>query len=125
MEFHHLGIATEDIDNEVSQLRKIFPFLKIIKRVFDNLQDVELCLIEIGGLNIELISGKKVKSFLKRGNKLYHICFQVKNLDGEIANLVNNGCMLISPPKPAILFENKKVCFLITPTKVIIELLEK
>jgi len=124
MKFHHLGIATENIEFEVQRLRKLFPGLKNFKRCFDPLQDVELCLLELGGVKIELVSGEKVKNYIKRGVKIYHICFEVDNLEGKIEDLVNAGCMLVSSPKPALLFGGRKVCFMITPMGFLIELLE-
>jgi len=124
MKFHHLGIATENIEFEVQRLRKLFPGLKNFKRCFDPLQDVELCLLEVGGVKIELVSGEKVKNYLRRGNKVYHICFEVDSLEEKIKDLTNRGCILISPPKPAVLFDDRKVCFLITPMMFLIELLE-
>ena len=127
MRFHHLGIATEDMDSELGMWKKFFSEVlegKAVKRCFDPLQEVELCLFEVGNLKIELVSGEKVKNFLKRGAKIYHICFEVNNLERKIENLTNMGCILVSPPKPAILFEGRRVAFLITPMGFLIELLE-
>jgi methylmalonyl-CoA/ethylmalonyl-CoA epimerase len=124
MKFHHLGVATENIEFEVQRLRKLFPGLKNLKKCFDPLQDVELCLLELGGVKIELVSGEKVKNYIKRRVKVYHICFEVDNLERRIEDLVNAGCMLVSSPKPALLFGGRKVCFMITPMGFLIELLE-
>ena len=115
------------MDFELGMWKKFFSEVlegKAVKRCFDPLQEVELCLFEAGNLKIELVSGEKVKNFLRRGTKIYHICFEVDNLERKIENLINKGCILVSSPKPAILFEGRRVAFLITPMGFLIELLE-
>jgi methylmalonyl-CoA/ethylmalonyl-CoA epimerase len=127
MKFHHVGITVEDIDSGLQMWKEIFIDVLeqlSVKKCFDPLQEVELCLFEAGNLKIELVSGEKVKNFLRRGTKIYHICFEVDNLERKIENLINKGCILVSPPKPAVLFEGRRVAFLITPMGFLIELLE-
>jgi methylmalonyl-CoA/ethylmalonyl-CoA epimerase len=118
MRFHHLGIATEDVESELKIWKKFFADVSgefSAKRCFDPLQEVELCLFEVGDLKIELVSGERVRNFLKRGVKIYHICFEVDDLERKMKDLINMGCMLVNPPKPALLFDGKRVTFLITP----------
>ena len=127
MKFQHVGITVEDIDSGLQMWKEIFIDVLeqlSVKKCFDPLQEVELCLFEAGNLKIELVSGEKVKNFLRRGTKIYHICFEVDNLERKIENLINKGCILVSPPKPAVLFEGRRVAFLITPMGFLIELLE-
>ena len=127
MKFHHVGITVEDIDSGLQMWKEIFIDVLeqlSVKKCFDPLQEIELCLFEVGNLKIELVSGEKVKNFLRRGTKIYHICFEVDNLERKIENLINKGCILVSPPKPAVLFEGRRVAFLITPMGFLIELLE-
>ena len=127
MKFHHVGITVEDIDSGLQMWKEVFIDVLeqfSVKQCFDPLQEVELCLFEAGNLKIELVSGEKVKNFLRRGTKIYHICFEVDNLERKIENLINKGCILVSSPKPAILFEGRRVAFLITPMGFLIELLE-
>ena len=127
MKFHHLGIATEDIDLELRKWKKVFSGVSgelSIERCSDPLQEVELCPFELGSLKVELVSGEKVKNFLKRGAKIYHVCFEVDNLERKIEDLIDIGCILVNSPKPALLFEGRRVAFLITPMGFLIELLE-
>jgi methylmalonyl-CoA/ethylmalonyl-CoA epimerase len=59
-----------------------------------------------------LISGKQTENLVKKNVTYYHICFEVDDIDSEIERLINLNAFLISPPKPAILFDYRKVAFL-------------
>lgn len=124
MRFHHLGVATESIEDEIQVLKDTFPNVKIIKRCFDPLQEADLCLLEFAGMKLELVASKKVRSYINRGIKIYHICLEVSNIEKDIRAFANKGYMLIAPPKPAVLFDNREVCFLMSPDMLLIELLE-
>lgn len=124
MKFHHLGIACKNIENEQKSVKKLFPNAVINEIVYDPLQKTELSLISIDGLTIELVSGDPVKALIDKGISYYHVCYSVKNIDNKIENFTNNGAFIVSSPKPAILFNNRKVAFLYTNLGLI-ELLEQ
>lgn len=124
MVFHHLGVACKEISVQHDFLKKIFPNAKSSDIIYDPLQEADLCLIKVSkSLNIELVSGKPVKSLLSKGISYYHTCFSVKDIKKSINDFKEKGSVLISDPKPAILFKNKLVCFLYTPIGII-ELIE-
>lgn len=113
MKFHHVGIACKSIIDEIAAVAKIHEILERSPIIFDNEQNAELCLLTIAdGLKIELISGKQVETIIKRRISYYHLCFEVEDIDSEIKRLEKEGAILISPPKPAILFDNRQVAFL-------------
>ena len=55
---------------------------------------------------------------------MYHTCYVVNNMQTIIEQFVEKGGFLVSEPKEAILFGNKKVAFLMTEMGLI-ELLEE
>ena len=73
---------------------------------------------------MELISGKQVENLLKKRITYYHICYEVENITEEKEKLIKNGAFLLSDEKEAVLFSNRKVCFLMTSYGMI-ELVEK
>ena len=122
--FHHIGIVTKDIDESKKFLSNIFEIIEDSGIVFDKLQNAYLNILKLSnGIQIELISGEIVKNLLSKGITYYHICFTIKEITKTIEFLKNSGAILVSEPKPAILFNNKKVAFLYTPIGLI-ELLE-
>ncbi|KMQ66279.1 lactoylglutathione lyase [Chryseobacterium angstadtii] len=125
MKFHHVGVACKDIQAELQSIRQLHKIIEETPVVFDPNQQAELCMITVeDGLNIELVSGKPVENLLKKRISYYHICYEVENIDETIENLTEKGGLLISPPKEAILFNNRKVAFLML-SYGIVELLNK
>ena len=113
MKFHHIGIATENIEDMINHLKKIMEISEIYETVFDPLQNANLCMVILSdGMQIELISGEVVARLVKKRNYLYHTCYVVEDIDKVIDTLQEEGYLLISEPKDAILFGGKKVAFL-------------
>jgi methylmalonyl-CoA/ethylmalonyl-CoA epimerase len=113
MKFHHVGIACRDIAEEIDYIRRIHLVVEQSSVLYDSEQNAELCLLSLkDGVKIELISGKKIDTILKRHIRYYHLCYEVDDINAEMQKLIENGALLISPPKPAILFENRQVAFL-------------
>ena len=124
MKFHHIGVCCKNINKEIENIKKIHKVSEISEIVFDKKQEAELCMLKIeDGLKIELISGKQIENLLKKKITYYHICYEVTDILKEKERLVDNGAFLISDEKEAILFDNKKVCFLLT-SYGLIELVE-
>ena len=115
MKFHHLGIACEDIDDLAEFLIEGMGATKLSDKVYDPRQDASLQMFALeDGSRIEAISGNIVKNIVKKKNYLYHSCFLVDNIEESIERLFQNGAILISPPKEAVLFNNARVAFLYT-----------
>ena len=125
MVFHHIGIACQDINLEIEKLKKIHSISNISDIIFDEYQNVNLCMITLNsGFKIEFVSGETVKKFINNIATPYHVCYECINIDKEIKKISSNGGLLVSGPKPAKLFNNRKVAFLIV-SYGLIELLEK
>tara|TARA_B110000211_G_C13689870_1_gene382604 strand:+ start:139 stop:519 length:381 start_codon:yes stop_codon:yes gene_type:complete len=121
MKFHHIGIATKDIEKTLEWVVSHFQIKKISDKIYDKNQDAYLQLIETRDLNIELVSGNIVEKLIKKNITYYHICYEVQDLQTAITSFENS--IVISNPTQAILFDNRKVCFLLTPIGIV-ELLE-
>jgi methylmalonyl-CoA/ethylmalonyl-CoA epimerase len=113
MKFHHVGVACHNIKEEIESISKIHEVTEISPIVYDTEQKAELCMITtLEGVLIELISGEQVANLLKKRITYYHLCFETEDIFAEITRLQDLGALLVSNPKPAILFNNKKVAFL-------------
>jgi len=124
MKIHHIGIACADIEKMKKIVKKTHTIVHDSGTIFDEHQDVRACLLKTSeGPDIELISGKKVENLVAKGITYYHLGYEVKNMDSEIARLKKAGAILLSAPKPAILFEMAMVAFMYLQYGVI-ELIE-
>ena len=115
MKLHHIGIATEDIENLVEYLKQILNIKDISETVYDKNQDANLCMLTLeDGTKLELVSGKVVEKIVKKRQFLYHTCYETENIEEVKEKLKKLDSFLVSEPKEAILFQNKKVAFLMT-----------
>lgn len=66
-----------------------------------------------------------VNTFLKKnGPGLHHLCYEVDRLEDAVAELRSKGGLLARPPKPAVAFEGRRIAWLLTREKLLLELLE-
>ncbi len=113
MKFDHVGIACEDINVLVTKLRKFMNIVDVTEIVYDELQDAYLSMITLdNNTKIELISGNIVANVVKKRQFLYHTCYKVENLEKIMKDLIDDGAVQVSEIKPAILFNERRVVFL-------------
>jgi methylmalonyl-CoA/ethylmalonyl-CoA epimerase len=132
MRFHHVGYATRDIDLYVQDFfRPVFAPLSISEKVSDPIQRVTVCFARMqGNTLIELVEPLGTNSPIEgvigsnRGG-VYHLCYEVDDLEREIARCRQRACMPISKPVPAAAFNGRQVVFLLTPQHDLIEFVEK
>lgn len=120
MKFHHVGVSVANIDRAIVNMPGIVEVQDKI-RTYDPKQDAMLQMVDWGGLQVELIDrGKSQDTW-----NMYHLCFEVQDLDKEVIALTEQDYILISAPKEALLFDGRRVAFLMGPNRDIIELLEE
>lgn len=113
MNFHHIGIATKNLEDTTVFIKNNFEVLEVSEKIYDKNQDAWLVMIKTKDLDIELVSGNVVEKLLKLKTTYYHVCYEVKDIHQAIHSF--KGAILVSPPKEAILFNNRLVAFLFTP----------
>ena len=81
-----------------------------------------------GGARLELIhplsENSPVAPALKRGGGLNHICYRVEDLESSIQAMVANGAKVVREPLPAVAFDGRRVTFLYTRERELIEFVE-
>jgi 4-hydroxyphenylpyruvate dioxygenase-like putative hemolysin len=131
VEFDHIGYAVANI---ADYLETFFVPLYRPVDVSPTIEDpglgVRIAFVTLAaGVRIELIEplseASPVSKFVgdRRGG-LYHLCYATDDLEGEIARFRSRGCMPFSGPTPARAFEGRRVAFLYTPQRDIVELVE-
>ena len=132
MRFHHIGYATANIDRFVEEFfRPVFAPLAISDKVSDPIQRVTVCFARMqGDAVIELVEpygeNSPVDSIIgsSRGG-VYHLCYEVDDLDHELTRCRKKRCMPVGKPVPAAAFGGRRVVFLLTPQRDLIVLVEK
>ena len=62
--------------------------------------------------------------FLKRGGGLHHLCYEVENLESQLALSRSQGGLLVRAPLPAVAFEGRRIAWVYTKHKLLLEFLE-
>lgn len=127
MHFHHVGIAVRNIDRSAEAFAQAFGATLEEETFHDEHQRVRIRFLRIGDLRVELLEpageGSPLENILKRGIGIYHSCHEVEDLDATLEQLKRDGVKVISPPKPAVAFGNRRVAFTMCEGSII-ELLE-
>jgi len=116
LRFHHLGLA-------VPAPGQAFVFLEALgyepgAEAFDPLQNVNLAMRHHPAMpDVEVIwpgdGPSPIDQMIKRGNMIYHMCFETDDAAGSIAAMEANGLRVftLGEPKPARLFGGVPVSF--------------
>ena len=130
LDFHHVGAAVLDIGKTVEKMRESFLDARLISGIVsDPNQNADVALVRAGGLLIELVSGSAVSRFVSEkesGVNFYHVCYQTDEFDKAVSDYSRAaGAILASPPKPAALFDQRRVVFFMVKGMGFVEILER
>ena len=124
MKLHHLGYACEDINSALTLMKGIYNIKNVGQTIYDPIQNASLCFLSSeNSPDIELVSGDPVKHLIKDGTCLYHLCYEVDDLEKSLQTLKKEGGTQVSEISPAELFENRNIVFIQTKLGLV-ELLE-
>lgn len=127
-QFHHIGVACNNIETERLGWESL-GYVAEGARFEDPLQGVAGIFMTGPGPRIELLEdlpgSETLNPFLRSGTKMYHQAFFVRDLASSLANFQRHKAKVLSGPKPAVAFEGRCVAFVMLPTRLIIELIEK
>ena len=132
MKLHHIGIASNDIKRSIRFHEALFNFHPITEIVDDPTHKVSVVLLSDPRTNevpIELVSPSSqespVSSFLQRGTHLYHVCYTVNDIEYMLKKARKEHSIVVSGPAPSKLYGGRKIAFIYTPDKYLIEFLEE
>ena len=97
----------------------------------DPLQKVKVAFMttRTGDAQIELVQpmgeNSPVQRFLQQGGGMHHLCYEVADLEAELAAFRSRGAAIASRPKPAVAFGGRRIAWVITSEKFLVELLEE
>ena len=132
MKLNHLGFAVPDIDQALSVYQKAFGY-KVLSGPYDDpIQKVTVCFIGSGipgELPIELVSplgeDSPVHKIVAKGSGVYHVCYEVEDMDKALAEMRAQGCIIVSKPVPAVAFEGRRIAWFYTPKRQLVEVIEQ
>ena len=129
MEFHHVGIAVNSIEETARWYVGIGYMLT--ETIEDPVQNVRIAFLKKEDSPLlELVQPvdktSPVSNILKKvGVSAYHFCYETDSLQKTIQNLEKQDFKMLVEPVKAIAFNDRKISFLYHLDNGLIELLEK
>ena len=93
----HVAIAVEDLRSSMAMLENVFG---LEMEYEERIGDTELAMYPVGETYLELLRAAGPKSAVadwieRKGQSLFHLCFEVEDIDGALAELKGKGVQLI------------------------------
>ena len=66
-----------------------------------------------------------VAAFLKRGGGMHHLCYEVADLQAEVESAGSEGSIVVQKPVPATAFGGRRVAWVYTRDRLLVEYLER
>jgi methylmalonyl-CoA/ethylmalonyl-CoA epimerase len=131
LKLHHVGYAAKVIEPLTEQYVLRFGYEICSNIIHDPLETALVQFLRLPGDQVYLEffapdgPESKVASAARRGTNLNHLCYTSDRLENAIAELEESGMRLISEPKKATAFEERRICWLIGDDGLRIELIER
>jgi methylmalonyl-CoA/ethylmalonyl-CoA epimerase len=129
MKLHHVGMAVSSIAEHAEHYRRALGISLTSEIIDDELQQVRVAFAQVGdGVFIEFVEplsdDSPISNLLKRGGGLYHSCYVVPDIEAAIEKVRLAGGVIVSGPMPARAFDNRRIAFVYTPGRSLVEFLE-
>jgi methylmalonyl-CoA/ethylmalonyl-CoA epimerase len=132
LRLHHMGFVVADIAAAMPAFVHSMAAEWDGKIFEDPLQKAKVAFLTTrpGDAQIELVQPlgetSPVQRFLReRGGGMHHLCYEVPELEAELAAFRSRGASIASRPKPAVAFGGRRIAWVITSEKFLVELLEE
>jgi methylmalonyl-CoA/ethylmalonyl-CoA epimerase len=130
--FHHLGFVVGSIADAAKGFAESLDANWDARIIHDPLQGVRVTFLRPRAPQspvVELVEpvgdNSPVSSFLKRGGGLHHLCYEVENLEKQLETARSMGMLITKPPQPAVAFGGRRIAWVYTKQRLLMELLEK
>jgi methylmalonyl-CoA/ethylmalonyl-CoA epimerase len=130
LRLHHFGFVVNNIDQTVASFARSVNGSWDGAIFHDPIQKVKVTFLLMPGTDVqmELVEPAEEKSpvrtFLEKGGGLHHLCYEVEDCEQAIMAMRKLGSMIVKRPKPAVAFQGRRIAWVLTSEKLLLELLE-
>jgi methylmalonyl-CoA/ethylmalonyl-CoA epimerase len=128
---HHIGFVVTSIDASAQGFMRCLGASWTGEIFEDPHQKVKVAFLTVapGEAQVELVepnaTDAPVNKFLaEKGPGLHHLCYEVGDLEMTLAEMRRKGALIAKPPKPATAFGGRRIAWVLTPEKLLVEMLE-
>jgi methylmalonyl-CoA/ethylmalonyl-CoA epimerase len=129
---HHIGFVVSSIRDEIEGFTSSVGATWNGEIFDDPLQQVRVTFLQPASANeaaIELIEptldNSPVSRFLERGGGLHHLCYEVDDLEDALKLARARGSLVVKQPLPAVAFRGRRIAWVVTRNRLVIEYLER
>lgn len=126
--FHHVGYATASLRRERRFFMR-FGYAQEGPEFTDPEQGVLGCFLHGPGPRLELLENlsdsETLTPWLNSGTRMYHLAYEVDDLEAVIVWARNQRGKMISAPVPAVAFEGRRICFFAFREGPMLEFIER
>lgn len=132
LRLHHMGFVVSSIEASMPG------FVKSLSATWDGRifedpnQKVKVAFLQTRpeDAQVELVEpageDSPVSKFLReRGGGLHHACYEVADLEHALTDFHSRGAVIAKRPKPAVAFDGRRIAWVLTAEKFLVELLEE
>lgn len=131
LHLHHVGFVVKDIETSIPGFIRSLGLQWDGHVYHDELQRVKVAFLSTAGPapQIELVEPVRddspVSKFLERGGGLHHLCYEVPNMGQALTIFKARKAVTVKRPLPAVAFGDRHIAWILTPEKLLVELLEQ
>ncbi len=131
LRLHHVGFVVASIEQAMPGFVRSLAAQWDERVIHDPLQRVKVAFLttRTGDPQIELVEPAGDDSpalrFLQQGGGLHHVCYEVADLEEQLGEFRSRGAVIAKRPKPAVAFGGRRIAWVITAEKLLVELLEE
>jgi methylmalonyl-CoA/ethylmalonyl-CoA epimerase len=128
---HHVGYAVRSIADSLPRWQDSLAPVAVSETFEDPAQSARVIFLEFapGSTLLELVeplgADTPLARFLSKGGGLHHLCFEVDDLDAHIREMQGKKAFLVRHPRPAVAFGGRRITWMITREKLLVEYLER
>lgn len=127
---HHIGYVVSSIAEGLQRWESALSARSVSARYADHIQKATVLFLELpDGVKLELVepltSDSPVNGFLSKGGGLHHLCFEVGSLTQQIQHMRKQHAVLVRRPQPAVAFGGRRIAWMMTRDRMLVEYLER
>ena len=129
---HHLGFAVSSISAAAEGFAASISARWDGEIIHDPIQGVRVAFFQPADARnpvFELVEpasdASPVTNFLKKGGGLHHVCYEIDDLESGLREAPGAGLVIVADPAPAVAFEGRRIAWVCSKRRLLIELLER
>ena len=125
--FHHIGYATRSLELEREFFKKL-GYVQVGEDFSDPQQGILGCFLEGPGPRLELLENlpgsNTLTPWLNIGLKMYHLAYEVEDLEKATSWASGQRGRMTVAPVPAVAFSGRRICFFAFRESPMLEFIE-